>query len=143
MNLRPILLVEDNSQDEALTLRALAKVNLANRVVVVRDGQQAVDYLLGGAEPLPAVVLLDLGLPRVGGLEVLARLRAEDRTRLLPVVILTSSDEDQDRLRSYSVGANSFVQKPVQFSQFAETIGRLGIYWGLINELVPSGEPRP
>lgn len=142
MNLRPILLVEDNSQDEALTLRALAKVNLANRVVVVRDGQQAVDYLLGGGELLPAVVLLDLGLPKVSGLEVLQRLRADGRTRLLPVVILTSSDEDQDRLRSYAVGANSFVQKPVDFARFAETIGRLGVYWGILNELAPSIEPQ-
>lgn len=138
---RGILLVEDNAQDEMLTLRSLRKVNLANEVEVVRDGQQALDYLLGQGEfagradrPLPAVVLLDLGLPRVGGLEVLTRLRAEHRTRLLPIVILTSSDEEQDRLQSYLGGANSFVRKPVDFAEFAETVARLGVYWLAVNE---------
>jgi len=141
MTPRGILLVEDNAQDEMLTLRSLRKVNLANDVEVVRDGQQALDYLLGQGEfagradgPLPAVVLLDLGLPRVGGLEVLARLRAEHRTRLLPIVILTSSDEEPDRLRSYLGGANSFVRKPVDFAEFAETVARLGVYWMAVNE---------
>ncbi|MBP1771759.1 MAG: two-component system response regulator [Holophagaceae bacterium] len=149
MTVRRILLVEDNPQDEMLTLRALAKVNLANEVEVVRDGQQALDFLLHegefadreGQEP-PAVVLLDLGLPRVGGLEVLQRLRQDPRTRLLPVVILTSSDEDQDRLKSYVGGANSFVRKPVDFAQFAETVARLGVYWMAVND-PPSKEAHP
>lgn len=138
---RTILLVEDNPQDEALTLRALRKVNLANNVDVVRDGQQALDYLFGegtsadrGGRELPAVVLLDIGLPRVGGLEVLEQLRGDERTRLLPVVILTSSDEERDRLRSYRTGANSFVRKPLDFAEFAETVARLGVYWLATNE---------
>lgn len=148
MNLRPILLVEDNAQDELLTLRSLRKVNLANHVQVVRDGQQALDYLFGEGEfaaragqPLPAVVLLDLGLPRLGGLDVLARLRADARTRLLPIVILTSSDEEKDRLQSLLGGANSFVRKPVEFAAFAETVARLGVYWFLVNELPPEDLP--
>lgn len=138
---KTILLVEDNDQDEILILRSLGKINLANRVDVVRDGQQALDYLLGEGEfagrdgrDLPAVVLLDLNLPRMTGLEVLLRLRAVERTRLLPVVILTSSDEDRDRLRSYESGANSFVRKPLDFSEFAETVARLGFYWLATNE---------
>jgi len=133
MTLLPILLVEDNRQDELLILRALGKVNLSNRVVVARDGQQALDYLLDPEAPLPVVVLLDLGLPRVGGLEVLQRLRAQARTRLLPVVILTSSDEDRDLVAGYQLGANSFVQKPVHFASFAETVASLGTYWALVN----------
>jgi CheY-like chemotaxis protein len=141
MNHRSILLVEDNRQDELLTLRALRKVNLANFVAVVRDGQQALDYLLhegefahrGGAA-LPAFVLLDLNLPRVGGLEVLGRLRGDARTRLLPIVVLTSSDEDGDRVRSYESGANSFVRKPLDFGEFAETVARLGVYWLATND---------
>lgn len=148
MSPQTILLVEDNAQDEQLTLRALRKVNLANQVQVVRDGQQALDYLFGEGEfaaradgPLPAVVLLDLSLPRVGGLDVLARLRADARTRLLPIAILTSSDEEKDRLQSYRDGANSFVRKPVDFASFAETVARMGAYWALINE--PPSEPRP
>jgi hypothetical protein len=139
-----ILMVEDNSQDEMLTLRSLRKVNLANEVAVVRDGQQALDYLFAEAEfsglagqPLPAVVLLDLGLPKVGGLEVLERLRADPRTELLPIVILTSSDEEPDRLQSYLNGANSFVRKPVDFAAFAETVASLGVYWLAINEPPP------
>jgi hypothetical protein len=138
---RAILLVEDKRQDELLILRSLKKINLANQVEVVRDGQQAVDFLFGEGEfagrnsgELPMVVLLDLNLPRLSGLEVLLRLRANPRTRLLPVVILTSSDEEQDRLRSYEVGANSFVRKPLEFSEFAETVARLGIYWLATNE---------
>lgn len=141
MNHRGILLVEDNAQDELLTLRSLRKVNLANAVTVVRDGQQALDFLFREGEfeglpegSLPAVVMLDLGLPRVGGLDVLARLRADERTRLLPIVILTSSDEEQDRLHSYLGGANSFVRKPVDFAEFAETVARLGVYWMAVNE---------
>jgi hypothetical protein len=136
-----ILLVEDKKQDELLILRALSKVNLANQVHVVRDGQQAVDYLFREGEfadrsgpELPMVVLLDLNLPRLGGLEVLGRIRAHPKTELLPVVILTSSDEDRDRLSSYENGANSFVRKPLEFGEFAETVARLGIYWVATNE---------
>lgn len=136
---KTILLVEDNPQDEMLTLRALRKANVANRIDVARDGQQALDYLFGregeeGGAGLPAVVLLDLNLPRLSGLTVLERLRADPRTELLPVVILTSSDEDRDRLRSYRSGANSFVRKPVEFPEFAETVARLGAYWMLVNQ---------
>lgn len=141
MRTKTILLVEDNPQDEQLILRALRKINLANQVDVVRDGQQALDYLFGEGEflaragaSLPTVVLLDISLPRVTGLEVLDRLRAHPRTRLLPVVILTSSDEDRDRLRSYENGANSFVRKPLDFAEFAETVARLGVYWLATNE---------
>jgi len=135
-----ILLVEDNRQDEKLILRALRKVNLANQVDVVRDGQQALDYLFQEGEfagregdDLPTVILLDIGLPRVSGLDVLKRLRSEPRTRLLPVVILTSSDEERDRLASYDGGANSFVRKPLDFAEFAVTVARLGIYWLAVN----------
>lgn len=141
MESKTILLVEDNPQDEMLTLRALKKANVANRVDVARDGQQALDYLFREGEfadregdGLPAVVLLDIGLPRLSGLQVLERLRVDPRTQLLPVVILTSSDEELDRLRSYEIGANSFVRKPVDFSEFAETVARLGIYWLATNE---------
>lgn len=131
-----ILLVEDNDQDEKLILRALRKVNLANQVDVARDGQQALDYLFAEGEfsgragqPLPTVVLLDINLPRISGLDVLKRLRADSRTHLLPVVMLTSSDEEQDRLSSYEDGANSFVRKPLDFGEFAETVARMGVYW--------------
>ena len=134
MTPRPILLVEDNAQDEKLTLRALGKVNLVNRVHVVRDGQQALDYLFDPGQELPAAVMLDLNLPKVSGLEVLTRLRAEQRTRLVPVVILTSSDEDRDRYGSYQLGANSFVQKPVDFTEFVEAVAHLGAYWAILNE---------
>lgn len=136
MSAKTILLVEDNPQDEMLTLRALRKVNLANRVDVVRDGQQALDYLFREGEfatregpDLPTVILLDLNLPRVGGLEVLERLRDDPRTNLVPVVILTSSDEERDRLGSYAHDANSFVHKSLDFTEFAETVARLGVYW--------------
>ena len=146
MNDRVILLVEDNAQDEMLALRALRKAHVANRVDVVRDGQQALDYLFheaefAGREPpdQPTVVLLDIGLPRLTGLEVLARLRGDARTRLLPVVILTSSDEDADRLASYENGANSFVRKPLAFAEFAETVARLGVYWLATNEPLNKG----
>jgi hypothetical protein len=142
--IKTILLVEDNPQDEMLILRALRKVNLANQVDVVRDGQQALDYLFQQGEfagrrgpDLPTVVLLDINLPRVGGLEVLMRLRSDQRTRLMPVVILTSSDEERDRLRSYETGANSFVRKPLDFAEFAETVSRLGVYWLALNEPPP------
>ncbi len=136
-----ILLVEDNPQDELLTIRALRKARLANRIDVVRDGQQALDYLFNQGEfanstlqELPVVVLLDIGLPRLSGLEVLEQLRANERTQLLPVVVLTSSDEASDRLRAYRCGVNSFVRKPVNSAEFTETIARLGLYWIATNE---------
>lgn len=138
---KTILLVEDNRQDEMLIMRALRKVNLANAVDVVRDGQQALDYLFREGEfddrppgDMPTVVLLDINLPRVNGLDVLKRLRGDERTRFLPVVLLTSSDEEKDRLTGYQEGANSFVRKPIDFNEFAETAARLGIYWLLTNE---------
>jgi CheY-like chemotaxis protein len=141
---KSILLVEDNPQDEKLILRALRKVNLANQVDVVRDGQQALDYLFREGEFVgregdcfPAVVMLDIGLPRVSGLEVLKRMRSDPRTRLQPVAILTSSDEERDRLASYEDGANNFVCKPLDFAEFAETVARLGIYWLAINKPSP------
>lgn len=136
-----ILLVEDNPQDELLILRALRKANVANRIDIVRDGQQALDYLFNQGEyaqpverHLPVVILLDISLPRLSGLEVLRAIRSNPRTALLPVVILTSSDEERDRLSSYSNGANSFVRKPLDFKAFAETVANLGIYWVAINE---------
>jgi hypothetical protein len=141
MKPKSIVLVEDNPQDEMLTLRALRKANLANHVQVVRDGQQALDYLFREGEfadrpgtDQPAVILLDLNLPRVSGLDVLERLRADPRTRLVPIVILTSSDEERDRLGCYESGANSFVRKPLEFAEFVETVARLGIYWLATNE---------
>jgi CheY-like chemotaxis protein len=143
MTRRTMLLVEDNQQDELLTLRALRKVNLADQVQVVRDGQQALDYLFGEGEfpqrngsDLPAVILLDINLPRISGLDVLKRVRNDARTKLVPVVILSSSDEEHDRLRSYQGGCNSFVRKPLEFSAFAETVARLGIYWVVTNQPV-------
>jgi len=136
-----ILLVEDNPHDEALTLRALQKKNLANEIVVVRDGAEALDFLFcngsySGRDPedLPSVVLLDLKLPKVDGLEVLRRVRADERTEFLPVVILTSSDEQRDLVESYRSGANSYVRKPVEFDQFTEAVQQLGLYWLLMNE---------
>ncbi|MDL1909240.1 response regulator [Chloroflexi bacterium CFX6] len=144
MNDRPILLVEDNPDDEALTLRALRKNNIANAMSVVRDGAEALDFLFcAGAyasrdpREMPQVVLLDLKLPKVDGLEVLRRIRADERTRLLPVVILTSSREEQDLLQSYSLGANSYVRKPVDFNQFVEAVRQLGLYWLVLNEAPP------
>lgn len=138
--IKTILLVEDNQQDEMLIMRSLRKVNLANQVSVVRDGQQALDYLFCEGEfahcsdqDTPAVVLLDINLPRVNGLEVLERIRSNERTHFLPVVILTSSDEERDRLKSYEEGANSFVRKPLDFGEFAEAVASLGIYWLALN----------
>ena len=141
MKIKNILLVEDDPQDEMLILRVLRKNNLANEIAVVRDGQQAIDYLFREGEfanrtgpELPTIILLDIGLPRLSGLDVLARLRADARTHLLPVVILTSSDEERDRLQSYQRGANSFVRKPLDFGEFSETVASLGVYWLAINE---------
>jgi len=143
---KTILLVEDNPDDEALTLRALAKNNILNHVVVARDGVEALDYLFGtgayaGRDPavLPQVALLDLKLPRVDGLEVLRRIRADERTRLLPVVILTSSREEQDVIQGYTLGANSYIRKPVDFEQFTEAVRHLGLYWLVLNEGLTSG----
>ena len=141
MKNKVILLVEDNPDDEALTLRALKKNNIMNEVVVARDGAEALEHLLApGARVMPQVLLLDLKLPKVDGLEVLRRLRADQRTRLLPVVILTSSDEEQDIVDSYSLGANSYIRKPVDFDQFAEAVLQLGLYWLVLNEAPPQQE---
>ena len=144
MENKHILLVEDNPDDEALTLRALKKNNIANQVVVARDGVEALDYLFGKGSHagrdmsvVPQVILLDLKLPKVDGFEVLRRLRAEEHTKLLPVVILTTSNEEKDRLNGYGLGANSFVRKPVEFGQFIEAVRQLGLYWLLLNETVP------
>lgn len=138
---RTILLVEDNDSDVELTLRAFKKSKILNEVVVVRDGQEALDYLFGtgaqagrDAKSAPEVVLLDLKLPKVDGLEVLRRIRADERTRRLPVVVLTSSSEDKDVITSYELGANSFVRKPVDFTQFTEAAHQLGLYWLVLNE---------
>ena len=147
MDKKIILLVEDNPDDEAMTLRALKKNNIQNEVVVARDGEEALNYLFGDAgagsgkkPPLPMVVLLDLKLPKVDGLEVLRRIRADSRTRLLPVVILTSSKEEQDLSSGYSLGANSYVRKPVDFTQFVEAVRQLGLYWLILNEPPPRSD---
>lgn len=139
-----ILLVEDNADDELLTQRALRKNNILNDLVVVRDGQEALDYLFGqGAfagrdlDVQPQVILLDLNLPKIGGIDVLKRLRADPRTDKLPVVVLTSSQEDDDVVRSYQHGANSYVRKPVDFVQFTESVRQLGLYWLVINQPAP------
>ena len=139
-----ILLVEDNPDDEALTIRALKKNNIGNELVVVRDGAEALDFLFAtGAysgrnlNKKLQVILLDLKLPKVDGLEVLRRIRADERTRLLPVVILTSSKEESDLLTGYSLGANSYVRKPVDFNQFVEAVRNLGLYWLILNEAPP------
>lgn len=142
MNPGNILLVEDNPDDVALTMRALKSHNITNDVVVAKDGVQALEYLFGAkgspaVAELPAVVLLDLKLPRVNGLEVLQRIRADERTRLLPVVILTSSDEERDVINGYSLGANSYVRKPVDFVEFTEAARQLGLYWLLMNRAPP------
>lgn len=144
MQTRTILLVEDNPDDEALTLRALRKNNIANEVVVAHDGVEALDYLWGqgghqgrDVRDMPAVVLLDLKLPRVDGLEVLRRVRGDRRTELVPVVILTSSKEEQDLVNGYKLGANSYIRKPVDFTQFTDAIRQLGLYWLVLNEVPP------
>ena len=142
---KAILLVEDNPDDEALTLRALKKNNIKNEVVIAHDGAEALDYLFGtgkyagrNTDVLPQVVLLDLKLPKVEGLEVLRRVRADKRTKLLPVVILTSSNEEQDRIDGYGLGANSYVRKPVDFNQFIDAARQLGLYWLILNEAPPA-----
>lgn len=143
---KTILLVEDNPDDEALTLRALKKNNILNDVVVARDGAEALDYLFGtgayedrDARAQPQLVLLDLKLPKIDGLEVLQRLRSDERTRLLPVVILTTSKEDRDVVASYTLGANSYIRKPVDFDEFMEAVRQLGLYWLLLNVAPPTG----
>jgi two-component system response regulator len=139
-----ILLVEDNPDDEALTIRALRKNNITNELVIARDGAEALDYLFGTGKyegrdtsVSPQVTLLDLKLPKIDGLEVLKRLREDPRTELLPVVILTSSNEEQDLLKGYRLGANSYIRKPVNFDQFIEAVRQLGLYWLLLNERPP------
>ncbi|WP_448603085.1 response regulator [Thermoleptolyngbya sp.] len=139
--LRPLLLVEDNPDDERLTIRALRRGNLSNEILIARNGEEALN-LLFGLELLPCVVLLDLKLPKIDGLDVLRRIRANERTRLQPVVILTSSSEDRDIIESYSLGANSYVRKPVEFEQFTEAVRQLGLYWALISEPPPEGLSR-
>jgi CheY-like chemotaxis protein len=144
MSEKIILLVEDNPDDEELTTRALRKANIANEIVVTRDGKEAIDFLFGqGAyegrdlSRMPAVILLDLKLPKLSGLDVLRRLRSDARTKLIPTVVLTSSSEDEDMLKSYESGANSYVRKPVEFGSFVNAVSQLGVYWLLINQTAP------
>jgi two-component system response regulator len=144
MNNKIILLVEDNPDDEVLTLRALEKNNIMNKVVVAHDGVEALDYLFGEGDyagrdtsVMPEVILLDLKLPKIDGLEVLRRIRADRRTKLLPVVILTSSKEERDMIEGYSRGANSYIRKPVDFVQFGEAVQQLGLYWLVLNVAPP------
>ena len=146
MNSKDILLVEDNPSDVKLTERALEQNQITNRLVHAEDGREALDYLFGTGQhasrairDLPAVVLLDLKLPKVDGLEVLKKIRADERTKLLPVVVLTSSSQEEDVISSYSLGANSYIRKPVDFTQFAEAVRVLGMYWLLMNEPPPVG----
>ena len=141
---KTILLVEDNADDEELTIRALKKNNVTNNLVVARDGVEALDFLFGtGAYAgrdtgvLPGLVLLDLKLPKIDGLEVLRRIRADERTRRMPVTVLTSSKEEQDIIKSYDLGANSYIRKPVNFTQFTEAVRQLGLYWLMLNEVPP------
>lgn len=139
-----ILLVEDNPDDEALTLRALKKNNIRNALVVARDGTEALDYLFGRGQyagrdtrVMPQVILLDLKLPKLDGFDVLRAMRADERTKLLPVVILTSSNEEQDRINGYGLGANSYIRKPVEFGAFIEAVKQLGLYWLILNQTAP------
>jgi two-component system response regulator len=145
-----ILLIEDNPDDQALTLRALKKNNILNQVTVVGDGAEALDYLFpadradpadGVGEELPGLILLDLKLPKVDGLEVLRRIRADERTQIIPVVVLTSSKEEEDILRSYHTGANGYVRKPIDFSDFSDAIKTVGMFWLLLNEAPPRVRP--
>ena len=144
MSQKMIMVVEDNPDDEELTLRALRQAKIANEIVVTRDGNEALEFVFGkgqyagrNLERMPAVILLDLKLPKLSGLEVLKQLRSDPRTKLIPVVVLTSSSEDEDMLRSYQSGANSYVRKPVEFSAFANAVSQLGLYWMLLNESPP------
>jgi two-component system response regulator len=146
MSRKVILLVEDSADDEALTLRALSRNNIGNEVVVARDGEEALDWLFATGRHAdrdnreqPALVLLDLKLPKIDGLDVLRRIRAHAETRLVPVVILTSSREDQDRLRGYLNGANSYIRKPIDFAHFVEAVRQVGLYWLVLNEPPPDG----
>jgi len=144
MTMKPILLVEDNPDDEVLTLRALKKNHIQNEVLVARDGPEALAYLFGnedgsGPEPIsPSIVLLDLKLPKIDGIEVLRRIRNDPRTRLVPVVILTSSREEQDLINGYQLGANSYIRKPVDFPEFINAVRQLGLYWLILNEAPPN-----
>src|SRR5712691_11894861 len=145
MNERIILLVEDNPSDVELTLRALKKNNILNKVIVVRDGAEALDYLFAkgayasrDSGEVPQIVLLDLNLPKIGGLEVLQSVRADERTKLIPIVILTSSREDRDLLAGYAGGANSYIVKPVDFIQFSDAVRQLGLYWLVLNQPAPT-----
>jgi len=145
MSEKMILLVEDNPDDEELTKRALRQAKIANEIVVARDGSEAVDFVFGqgshagrDVSRMPAVILLDLKLPKLSGLDVLQRLRADSRTKLIPVVVLTSSSEEEDMLKSYESGANSYVRKPVEFGAFANAVSQLGLYWVLLNQPPPS-----
>ncbi|MBE9568303.1 MAG: response regulator [Proteobacteria bacterium] len=142
---KTILLVEDNPDDEMLTIRALKKNNILNEVIVARDGVQALDYLFAEGEHegrdtsnQPEVILLDLKLPKIDGHEVLKRIKSDERTKLLPVVVLTTSNEDQDVIASYQLGANSYIKKPVDFDQFIKAVGQLGLYWLVLNEVPPA-----
>jgi len=148
MEERVILLVEDNPDDEALTLRALKKNNITNKIVAAHDGVEALDYLFGtgmyagrDTSVAPELILLDLKLPKIDGFEVLKKLRADERTKLLPVVILTSSKEQQDIVNGYGLGANSYVRKPVDFQDFVQAVAQLGLYWLVLNERAPA-DPR-
>ena len=148
MTMKVILLIEDNESDELLTVRALSKANLANEIVVTRDGEEALAYLFAtGAyagrdvKALPTVALLDLNLPKIGGLDVLRRIRADERTKYLPVVVLTSSGEEKDIVQSYELGANAYVRKPVDFNEFAQAAKTLGLFWLLVNEALPKRSP--
>lgn len=147
MNNRIILLVEDNPDDIELTLDALAESNIANKIVVAKDGAEALDYIFATGKyesrdisDLPAVVLLDLKLPKVNGLEVLERIRADERTKMIPVVILTSSTEEVDMITGYKLGCNSYIRKPVDYDQFSKSITQLGLYWLVLNEPPPGVE---
>jgi len=144
MSQKMIMVVEDNPDDEELTLRALRQAKIANEIVVTRDGNEALEFVFGkgqyagrNLDRMPTVILLDLKLPKLSGLEVLKQLRADPRTKLIPVVVLTSSSEDEDMLRSYQSGANSYVRKPVEFGSFANAVSQLGLYWLLLNETPP------
>jgi CheY-like chemotaxis protein len=144
--LKPVLLIDDSARDRELILEALDYCNLANAVVALRDGAEALDYLLargdfsGRSEPLPAVVLLDLKMPKVDGLEVLREIRAHPALRLIPVVMMTSSREDQDLIRSYELGVNAYVVKPVNFPDFVEAVKQIGAFWAILNEAPPPGQ---